>query len=376
MPKINNYRADVIGSMLRTDYLLRAREQHATGKLSQLEFKRVEDRAVNDCVAIQEQAGVDVVTDGEMRRNVFASQLAEACEGFKSIPNNTVDWFTLDGKVEHSPVTVGLVSKLRRKRHLSSEEFVYLRASATALKKITIPSPTMYAYYWVPGVSSAAYPTTDAYMADVTDILKDEVAELARLGADYIQIDAPEFGMLIDPHQQEWFARKGFKPHNMLHDGIAMIDAIIAGHPGITFGLHVCRGNDASRYMARGGYEVVADTVFRTGAQRLLLEYDDQPSGDFGPLRKVPDDKIVVLGLLTTKFAREEQPEDLRKRIEEASGYVPLERLALSTQCGFASVARGNNIPFELQERKLRLVAEVAHEVWGAPPRLGQITSA
>jgi 5-methyltetrahydropteroyltriglutamate--homocysteine methyltransferase len=305
------------------------------------------------------------VTDGEMRRNVFASQLAEACEGFESVTNNEVDWFTLEGKLERSPVTVGLVSKVRKKRHLSSEEFVYLRAKTALPKKITIPSPTMYAYYWIPGVSSAAYSTTDAYMADITDILRDEVAELTRLGADYIQIDAPEFGMLLDPHQREWFAKKGFSAHRMVNDGIEMIDAIISAHPTVTYGLHVCRGNDASRYMARGGYDAIADIVFHTRAQRLLLEYDDDRSGDFIPLRKVPEDKIAVLGLVTTKSSLPDKPVQLRQRIKDACNYLPLERLALSTQCGFASVARGNDIPFELQEKKLALVGKIAREIWG-----------
>jgi 5-methyltetrahydropteroyltriglutamate--homocysteine methyltransferase len=322
---------------------------------------------VDECVAIQERAGVDVLTDGEMRRNVFASQLAQATEGFGTVAGNTVDWFTREGKIETSPVTVGLVGRLKRKRHLSAEEFTYLRARTRRPAKITLPSPTMYAYYWVPGVSNAAYPSTDAYMADVTDILRDEVAELVRLGATYIQVDAPEFGMLLDPHQQRWFARKGFKPERMVHDGIDMINAMIDGHSGITFGLHICRGNDASRYMAKGDYGAIARECFvRTHAQYLLLEFDDERSGDFQPLALVPQDKIVVLGLITTKWPREESAEELKARVREASRYVPLERLALSTQCGFASVAKGNAISPELQEKKLRLVVEVARELWAA----------
>jgi len=224
---MNPYRADVVGSMLRPQYLLEARESYAGGNISHADFKAIEDQAVDECVDIQKRAGVDVVTDGEMRRAVFASQLAQSCDGFDRVQNNEVDWFTLDGRVERSPVTVGLVSKIKRRRHLSSEEYVYLRAKTNQPRKITLPSPTMYAYYWVPGVSNAAYPTTDAYMADIVDILRDEVSELVRLGAEYIQFDAPEFGMIIDPHQQEWFGRKGFRPERMLHDGIAMIDAIV-----------------------------------------------------------------------------------------------------------------------------------------------------
>lgn len=362
---MNIYRADVVGSMLRPGYLLEARERHRRGELSDAEFKRIEDRAVNECVAIQERAGVDVVTDGEMRRNVFASQLVQATEGFAPVTGNTVDWFTLDGKVETSPVTVGLVSKIKRKRHLSSEEFSYLRGRTDRPTKITLPSPTMYAYYWVPGVSDAAYPSTDAYLAEVTDILRDEIGELVRLGAGYIQIDAPEFGMLVDPHQREWFVRKGFQPERMLHDGIDLINAMIGGYNHISFGLHICRGNDASRYMAKGSYAALAREVFRrTRAQVLLLEYDDERAGDFQPLASVPEDKVVVLGLLTTKWPRRETASELRARIQEASRYVAMERLALSTQCGFASVARGNAIPFERQEEKLRLAADVAHDVW------------
>ncbi len=359
------YRADVVGSMLRPAFLLRAREQYAAGELAAATFKRIEDRAVDESVATQERSGVHVLTDGEMRRNVFASQLVQATEGFASIPNNTVDWFDMDGHQQPSPVTVGLVSRIKRKRHLSAEEFAYLRGQTTRAMKVTLPSPSMYAYYWVPGVSDAAYRSTDAYLADVTDILRDEVAELFRLGAEYIQFDAPEFGMLIDPHQQQWFAHKGFETNQLIRDGVEMINSIIQGYSGITFGLHICRGNDANRYMAKGGYGRIAEMIFpHTHVQRLLLEYDDKRSGDFAPLKFVPDDKVVVLGLVTTKSPRMETADELHARIAEASHYIPLERLALSTQCGFASVARGNNLGFEVQEQKLRLVAEVAEQVW------------
>jgi 5-methyltetrahydropteroyltriglutamate--homocysteine methyltransferase len=219
----------------------------------------------------------------------------------------------------------------------------------------------------VPGVSNAAYASTAGYMADVTDILRDEVVELVRLGATYIQIDAPEFGMLLDPHQRRWFAAKGFDVDRMLRDGVEMINAIVARQPGVVFGLHLCRGNDASRYMAKGGYAAMAQDVFEhSHVERLLLEYDDERSGDFEPLTKVPDGTIIVLGLLTTKWPRQETAADVRSRIEDASRFVGLERLALSTQCGFASVAKGNAISAEVQEQKLRLVVEVAESVWPA----------
>jgi 5-methyltetrahydropteroyltriglutamate--homocysteine methyltransferase len=360
------YRADIVGSMLRPAELLEARERHAAGELSNAEFKWIEDRAVDECVRIQAAAEVDIVSDGEMRRNVFASQLAEAAEGFEAIEGNYVDWYSMDGELHQDRVTVGLTGKIRMKRSLSAEEFTYLRAITEKPIKITIPSPTMYAYYWVPGVSEAAYPSPAAYMADVTDILRDEVAELVRLGAEYIQIDAPEFGMILDPHQQEWFRHKGFAVDYMIEDGIDMINAVVAGHPDVTFALHVCRGNDANRYMARGGYDMIARKVFqRSAVDRLLLEYDDDRSGTFEPLAEVPEDKTVVLGLISTKWPELEDVEEVKARIEDAAHYIPLDRLALSPQCGFASVAKGNHLSTDAQFDKLRLVTTVAREVWG-----------
>ena len=362
-----SYRAEVVGSMLRPTYLLKARDEHAAGKLSDTAFKRIEDRAVNECVAIQEQAGVSVLTDGEMRRSVFASQLVQATEGFEPVEGNTVDWFTLEGKKETSPVTVALVRPIRRRRHLSTEEFAYLRGRTDRPIKVTIPSPTMYAYYWVPGVSDDAYPSPGAYLEDVAHILADEVDELARLGATYIQVDAPEFGMLLDPHQKRWFEDKGFAPEQMIRQGVDLINDMIAGHPNVTFGLHICRGNDASRYMAKGSYAALAKEIFgHIAVDRLLLEYDDERSGDFEPLQEVPEDKVVVLGLVTTKWPRQETAEELMSRIEEASRYIPHDRLALSTQCGFASVAHGNAILPEAQREKLDLVSRVARRVWNS----------
>ena len=362
------YRAETVGSMLRPVELLEARERLAAGELSPAAFKAIEDQAVDYCVQIQEASGIDVVTDGEMRRNVFASQLVQASEGFERIEDNYVDWFDMEGNLQRDPVTVGLTGKISMKRRLSAEEFTYLRAKTAKPTKMTIPTPTMYAYYWVSGISEAAYPNPAAYMADVTDILRDEVEALIRLGCDYIQFDAPEFGMILDPHQRDWFRAKGFDTDYMLDDGIDMINAIIAGHDTgeVTFALHVCRGNDANRYMARGGYDMLTRKVFqRCNVSLLLLEYDDERSGGFEPLADVPEDKAVVLGLISTKRPEIESDEELIGRINDAARYIPLERLALSPQCGFASVASGNYLGFERQAAKLKLTVEVAHRVWG-----------
>jgi 5-methyltetrahydropteroyltriglutamate--homocysteine methyltransferase len=359
------FRAENVGSLLRPAWLLEARRQHARGEIDDAALGPLEDRAVEEAVALQERAGIDVFTDGEQRRNVFASQIVQAADGFEHVVGNEVDWFRLDGTVERSPVTVAVTGKIRRRRFFGAGELAYLRTRTSKPVKITVPSPTMYAYYWAAGISDAAYPSAQAYLGDVAAFLKDEVAELARLGADYIQIDAPELGMLLDPHQQAWFAAKGFDPDRLIHDAVDLSNAVVAAFTG-TVGLHVCRGNDANRYMARGGYERLAEVVFpRTAADVLLLEYDDERSGGFAPLACVPDDKVVVLGLVSTKRPKLEPEAELRARIEEASRYVPRERLALSTQCGFASVARGNALTVEQQERKLALVARVARAVWG-----------
>jgi 5-methyltetrahydropteroyltriglutamate--homocysteine methyltransferase len=361
------HRAENVGSLLRPGSLLEARERHARGEMDDDALRQAEDRAVDEAVALQERAGIDVLTDGEQRRNVFASQIVQAADGFEAVEGNEVDWFRLDGAVERSPVTVAVTGKIRRRRFFCAEELAYLRTRTSRPVKVTVPSPTMYAYYWAAGVSDGAYPSPQAYLEDVAGLLRDEVAELLRLGCDYVQIDAPELGMLLDPHQQAWFAAKGFDPDRLLHDGVELSNGVVEGFPG-TVGLHVCRGNDANRYMARGGYERLAEAVFpRTAADVLLLEYDDQRSGGFAPLAHVPEDKVVVLGLVSTKRPELESEEELRSRIAEAAAYVPLERLALSTQCGFASVAKGNDLTVEQEERKLELVARVAHAVWSAP---------
>jgi 5-methyltetrahydropteroyltriglutamate--homocysteine methyltransferase len=362
---MERYRADNVGSLLRPAFLHRAREQYASGRMRAREFKAIEDRAVNEAVSLQESVGIDVVTDGEMRRDLFLSQLAQSTSGFEKLPPTKYLWYRMDGTEDISTLTYGLTGRLRRKRSLSAEELSYLRARTGRPIKVTVPSPTMFVFYWVPGISDSAYPSIVEFLDDVTDILRDEVEELVRLGARYIQFDAPELGIGLEPRQQEWFASKGFGFERMVPEAIERINTVIGQNEDVTFGLHVCRGNNASRYMGRGSYDSVADRIFRgTLAGKLLLEYDDERSGDFSPLARVPENKTVVLGLITTKTSRVETSAEVEDRIRQASRYIPLDRLALSTQCGFASVAKGNDISPEAQERKLRLVVEVARRVW------------
>ncbi|MCX6821682.1 MAG: cobalamin-independent methionine synthase II family protein [Candidatus Aenigmarchaeota archaeon] len=359
------YRSDVVGSMLRPKYLLETQELFKKGKITHSKLKIAEDKAVKEAVAIQERTGVDVLTDGEMRRPVFCHNFVDAVDGFKwNISGNTVIWFDMKGNKIVDPVTVGVVDKIKKRHDISVEEYSFLRGVTDKPKKITIPSPTMMSYYFLPGVSDKIYPSANEYLDDVTRILKDSVSELEHIGVTYIQVDAPEFGMLLDPVQQEWFANKGFDPDNLVREGIDMINEVLGDFSG-TKGLHICRGNDKNRFMAKGGYDKIAEVVFKkSNVDRLLLEFDSDRTGDFSPLSCVPNDKIIVLGLITTKSPVLERPEEVISRIEEAAEYVPKECLAVSTQCGFASVAKGNNLTFKDQENKLRMVSKVAKQVW------------
>lgn len=363
---INTIRADVVGSMLRPKFLLDAQEQLKNGVISHAELTMAEDKAVKEAVAIQEKIGVDVVTDGEMRRPVFCHNFVKACDGFAwNVPGNTVIWFDMKGNKIIDPVTVGIVKKIEKKHDISVDEFSFLRAITDKPIKITIPSPTMMSYYFVPGISNKVHPSPIGFLHDVTRILKGSVDELERIGVTHIQVDAPDFGMLLDPVQQAWFARKGFNPDTLIEEGVEMINEVLRDFSG-TKALHICRGNDKNRFMARGGYEKISRIVFKKArVDRLLLKFDSERAGDFSPLRHVPKDKIAVLGLITTKSSILEEPQAIIQRIKEASQFVPVERLALSTQCGFASVAKGNNLSFQDQEKKLRLVVNVARRVWG-----------
>ncbi len=359
------YRAEVVGSLLRPTYLVEAREQLAAGKLNAAEFKALEDRAVNDAIALQEDVGIDVITDGEMRRYAFYGHLIEALAGFDKFGGWAIPFRDETGEqlILKRPV---VVEKLQWRRSMCAEEWVYLRSRASHPGKVTMISAQQAAAYYDPEKSKSAYPSRDAYLADIVDFSRREVEELVRLGCTYIQIDAPQYAALLDPQMREGYRQRGNDPDKIIDTCIEMDNAIIRDHPGITFGIHICRGNNQSKFYASGDYEPISRIFTQTRFQRFLLEYDDERSGGFEPLRHVPEDRFVVLGLLTTKKPRLEPFDELRRRIEEASHYVPLERLALSPQCGFASTMEGNRISYEDQRRKLELVASVAKAVWGS----------
>ena len=360
------YRSDVVGSLLRPAYLKAARERHEANQISDSEFKSLEDRAVDEAIELQLRAGLEILTDGEMRRYAFFGHLIDAVEGFDKWGGWAIPFRNEKGEEMVLPRPV-VVSKLRRKRPLCAEEFTYLRARTKHPSKTTMVSAQQAAAYYDNAKSAGAYPTIDAYLADVVGILRDEVDELVRLGCTYIQIDAPQYAALLDPQLRDGYRQRGSDPDRLLDFSTEMDNAIIGEHPGVTFGLHLCRGNNQSRFYASGDYGPITRVFQRTNFHRFLLEYDDERSGGFEPLRQVPEDRTVVLGLVSSKKRTLENKDELKQRIEQASEFIPLERLALSPQCGFASTIEGNLVSSADQEAKLHLVAETAKEVWGKP---------
>jgi methionine synthase II (cobalamin-independent) len=358
------FRSDVVGSLLRPPFLVQAREAVAAGRLTPAEFKRVEDRAVDEAVRLQEEVGLDVVTDGELRRYAFFGHLVEALEGFDKLGGWAIPFHDEQGGelVFKRPV---VVDRLRWRRGMCGEEFAYLRARTTTSAKVTLISAQQAAAYYDPRKSAGAYPKRDAYLADVVDVTRREIEELVRLGCTYVQIDAPQYAALLDPALREGYRQRGSDPDRLIDACIEMDNAAIGRHPGVTFGLHICRGNNQSMFYASGGYEPIARVFSRSRFQRFLLEYDDERSGGFEPLRAMPEDREVVLGLVTTKKPRLESVDELKRRIDEAAKIVPLDRLALSPQCGFASTMEGNRITAEAQREKLHRVVETARAVWG-----------
>lgn len=365
-------RAEPVGSLLRPAFLLRARREHAAGRLPDAELKAAEDRAVDAAVAMQEAAGLPVVTDGEMRRASFQAPAADAVEGLASPGLEAYLWGRWKGDEEVGdreaarPAELGISGPLRRVRSLAAEELVYLRARTRRRAKVALPSPALLASFWTPGDPPDAYPDLGSFLDDLARVLAEEARELARLGARRLQIDAPHYPLLRDPETAPWYEALGWDRATWLERSVELENRVMAAAPEATWGLHMCRGNQDSRWLAEGDYAPLAETVFRgTRADRLLLEYDDARSGGFEPLRRVPDGKIVVLGIVTTKRPVREDPGEMAGRVREAAEHVPLERLAVSPQCGFASSVVGNRIGLEDQAWKLAAVAETARRVWG-----------
>ncbi|HEY2636361.1 MAG TPA: cobalamin-independent methionine synthase II family protein [Solirubrobacteraceae bacterium] len=360
-------KADHVGSLLRPDELKRARRARAAGALDPPAFKAVEDRAVHEALAAQDAAGCPVVTDGELRRESFQAELVAAVEGFEGVtPDAWLHgaWHSDelgDKTVGRPPIRV--TSRLRKVRSLAAEELTFVRAHSDRIAKVTLPSPTLFANLHD---ERGAYPSLDAFMEDVVQILVDEARELRRLGATYLQLDAPHYPLLVDQGWRDFYAARGWPAERFLAYGIELDNAVIDAAPDVTWGFHLCKGNQDSRWLVSGGYEAIAGPVFGgVRADRLLLEYDDERSGGFEPLSLVRDDVEVVLGLVTTKGPRAETEDELEARVREAARVIDLERLAVGTQCGFATSVIGNALTPEDQWRKLGVMARTAERIWG-----------
>jgi 5-methyltetrahydropteroyltriglutamate--homocysteine methyltransferase len=355
-------RADHLGSLLRPAELLAAREHGAPLD----ELRAIEDQHIPRLLAKQAEVGCAVFTDGELRRRIFSGILADACDGFGGdVRGNQRGW---SGNDQSIGVATAVLEKLQQRRPLTAHELPFMQQHSPGPIKITLPSPNQFpASAYKRGLSEGAYATREAFLADVVEIIAAEVARLADAGVPYIQIDAPRYAYYLDPKRREWLRAEIGDPDVLLDAAIRADNAVLrAGRrPGVTLGIHFCRGNNRGHWHSEGAYDPIAEKLF-TGleADRFLLEYDDERSGGFAPLRFVPRDKVAVLGLVSSKTAQLESVEAIRRRIDEASRYLPLENLALSPQCGFASIAEGNPLDEEAQWAKLRLVNELAAAVW------------
>ena len=362
------FRADHVGSFLRPAYLLQAREQFRTGEISAEQLRRVEDRAITEIVKFQEDVGLSSITDGEFRRTYFHIDFLDQLGGVKTDIPVTVK--KPDGTEELAPPVMRVIDKVRHVKDIQRADFEYLKSQVSPgnTPKVSIPSPTMLHFRGGrAGISREHYPELEAFYQDVADAYGAELRSLAAAGATYVQMDDTNLAYLCDEKMREAARARGDDPDELPHRYAGFINRVVAQKPaGMTLAVHLCRGNFKSTWAATGGYEPVAQALLsEMKVDAYFMEYDDARSGGFEPLRYLPKDKIVVLGLVTTKFGTLESKDDLKRRIDEAARYAPMEQLCLSPQCGFSSTVEGNKISVDAQRAKLRLVVEVAREMWG-----------
>ena len=354
--------AHVTGSLSVPPYLTGARNALIAGELTPADYKRIEDRAVDEAIAFQEGLGLGLINDGELRRVMWFEALISSISGMGPVEGHSLKWTGTDGSVVEFPIPYAVVDKVRRVRSKTVEEFTYLRSRARAEVKVTIPSPTIATVIWSPRDSLSAYPDVFDLVLDMASVVRAEIEELVSLGCRHIQIDAPDLSFVSDGARSKAFAQDGVPIERLVAEGIELINDL-ASTPGVEFSVHICRGNLPDAWMASGGYEKVAEQVFgrAPNVDRFLLEYTSPGVGSFEPLAKVPTDKQVVLGLVASKTRELESPELLERRIKEAAQYFPLDQLALSSSCGFAN----NVCSMTDQQAKLGVVTSVANTVWG-----------
>ena len=363
------FRAEHVGSLLRPPALLRARDAHKRGEISAAQLRDAEDAAIRDVVRMQEDLGLQSITDGELRRGSWHMDFLYQIGGVERVQDDMkVTFHNEQGDIEFTPSALRASSRLTLTKTIFGEDFSFLKSVTRATPKLTIPSPSMMHYRGGRSVlNPEVYPDIDPFWGDLKRVYAEEIDALGRLGCTYLQLDDTSLAYLNDPAQREYVARLGGDAKNQHLTYIDLMNGALAGKPAnMTVCTHLCRGNYRSSWVSSGGYDYVADALFNElRVDGYFLEYDDERSGGFEPLRFVPKGKYVVLGLVTTKRAQLEKKDDLERRIDAAARFVPLGQICLSPQCGFSSTYEGNDLTLDDQIAKLRLVVETAREVWG-----------
>jgi 5-methyltetrahydropteroyltriglutamate--homocysteine methyltransferase len=362
------FRADHVGSFLRPQALLEARAAKARDEIDAEALRAAEDAAISDIVRFQEDLGLQGITDGEFRRTYFHVDFLTQLDGVVEEGGTAVKFHRADGELDYAPPVMKVTGQVRHTRDIQRRDYEYLAAATTRTPKVTIPSPTMLHFRGGrAAISQEVYPDIEQFYADVAAAYRAEIASLAEAGLRYIQLDDTNLAYLCDETQRENARRRGMDPDELPRLYARLINDSIRDRPDdMVACVHLCRGNFRSSWAAEGGYEPVAEVLFNAlEVDGYFLEYDDPRSGDFAPLRHVPKGKTVVLGLVTTKLDALEDKDDVKRRIDEAAQFMPLDQMALSPQCGFSSTVHGNEIEVEGQAAKLRLVVDVARDVWG-----------
>jgi 5-methyltetrahydropteroyltriglutamate--homocysteine methyltransferase len=368
MKKLNPpFRADQVGSLLRPKEVKEARQGWKNNELSAAELRKVEDKAIAETVKKVESIGMQSVTDGEFRRDYFHLDFLQQLEGVTVSNGIGINPHAKQAEDKFTPPKLSVTGKLRHVKNIQVDDFNFLKSVVTKTPKVCIPSPTMVHFRGGrKAIDIHAYPDLDDFFADLSQCYRDEINALYNAGCRYIQLDDTNLAYLCDVKMREEARQRGDDPDELPKTYAALINSVIVGRPeDLTVAVHLCRGNYRSTWFAEGGYEPVAEVLFNhLNVDAYFLEYDDERSGDFAPLRFVPENKVVILGLISSKFPQLENEDDVSKRIEEAAKYMPFENMGLSAQCGFSSTSHGNNLTIDNQWRKLELIVNIADKVW------------
>ena len=367
--QIHTFRADHVGSFLRPRALLEARDHFFKARDTSAEqLRAAEDAAIREVVKFQEDLGFKVITDGEYRRAYFHIDFLTQLGGVVEKGGLPIKFHSAEGELDYAPPSLQIVDRIRHQRDIQLRDYQFLKSTTQRVVKVPIPSPTMLHFRGGSTAVRTVYPDLEEFFADVAAAYRAELASLAAAGCTYVQLDDTNLAYLCDTKQREAARARGDDPDALPHLYAKLVNDSIRDRPdNMTIGIHLCRGNFRSHWAAEGGYEPVAEALFNEfDVDAYLLEYDDARSGDYAPLRHLPKGKLVVMGLVSTKLGELEPKDDIRRRIDEAARYMPLEQMCLSPQCGFSSTVHGNDVAVEQQAAKCRLVIEVAREVWGS----------